>query len=365
MTTEPRGGHPYYMYDAIQKQPEKVEELLRERSGAVKEAAAQVLKRQRLHLVGIGTSWHAALVAEFWMREAGGWHNRVRAWNSFEFASYPPPLGAEDVVIIITHTGAKRSSLRAFEIAKERGAFTICLSSTGADPIVETASVVLRTCERDRSAAFTISYTSALAVLGLLAVEVRRGVDADEAAQLEDQLKALPQAMNRVLNQDTQIKELASRYSKSSRFYFVGWGGNAASAYEAALKMKETSFTVTEGFELEQLLHGPFLSSDRETLLTLIAPPGPGYERAREIAQAFATVGASTVALVAEGDKELTKVTTDALYQPSVPDLWSPLSYIVPLQLFTYYVALKQGRNPDLFRRDDPVYAEVRQHISL
>lgn len=365
MTTTPRSGHPYYMYDAVQKQPERIEELLRDRAGPVREAAAQILKRQRLHLVGVGTSWHAALVGEFWMRRVAGWHHRVQAWNSFEFASYPPPLGPEDSVVIITHSGAKASSLRSLDIALGSGAFTICLSSTESEPTVERANMVLRTCERERSAAFTISYTSALALLGLLAVELRRSVDKKIAAQTEKELKALPQAMRQSLNQEGRIRELAARYARSSRFYFAGWGGNRAMAYEAALKMKEANYTITEGFELEQLLHGPFVSSDPQMLLTLIAPQGPGYKRACEIAKTFYIIGAPTLALVTEGDKELTRLATSFVPQPQVSDMWSPLIYIIPLQLFTYRVSLEHGKNPDLFRRQEDSYAQARQSIGL
>jgi glucosamine--fructose-6-phosphate aminotransferase (isomerizing) len=129
--------------------------------------------------------------------------------------------------------------------------------------------------------------------------------------------------------------------------------------------MKEASYTITEGFQLEQLFHGPFLSSDPQTLLTLIAPPGPGRHRTAEIAQAFSIIGAPVLALSAEGDETLSKLASDTLYLPPTPDLWSPLTYVVPLQLFTYHVASALNKNPDVFRRDDPLYAEVRRRISL
>ncbi len=149
MTTQPRTGHPYYMYDAIRLQPERVQQMLSDRATQAKEAASQILKRRRLHLVGIGTSWHAALVAEFWMREVGGWHYQAKAWNAAEFVAYPPPLGTEDAVVIITHSGAKGSPLQALDMAKKVGALTICLSSSEAEPTVQHADLVLQTCERE------------------------------------------------------------------------------------------------------------------------------------------------------------------------------------------------------------------------
>ncbi len=183
---------------------------------------------------------------------------------------------------------------------------------------------------------------------------MRRHTDPIAAKSLESQLMSLPQTIERVFSQEPQISEMASKYARSSRFYFTGWGGNRATAYEAALKMKEASYAITEGFQMEQLLHGPFLSSDPKTLLTLLAPLGQGYPRAREMALAFSIIGASSLALVPDGDKGLASEAADIIYMPPVSDIWSPLVYVVPLQLFTYYVSLEFGKTPTSFVATNP-----------
>ena len=123
MTTqaERRTAHPYYMYDAIQGQPEAIARVLSEETGSVATLARSVADSRRVHVVGIGTSWHASLVGEHLLREVGGLAN-VRAWNSFEFCAYPPELASEDVVIVLSHRGTKRYSAQALQLAKSAGA---------------------------------------------------------------------------------------------------------------------------------------------------------------------------------------------------------------------------------------------------
>ena len=132
-----------------------------------------------------------------------------------------------------------------------------------------------------------------------------------------------------------------------------------------ALKSKETSTADGEGFQIEQILHGPFCSVDQECLVTLIAPPGPGYQRAVDVARASGEVGAPVWALVQEGDTVLSDLATEAFSLPVMPELWSPLAYVVPLQLFTYHLALARGFNPDLFQQDNAKQAAARVHYQL
>ena len=155
------------------------------------------------------------------------------------------------------------------------------------------------------------------------------------------------------------------RFQGQRRFICAGWGGNTANAYEVALKIKETSGCDSEGLHIEQILHGPFCSVNSECLVTLIAPPGAGYERGMNIARASGEVGAPVWALVQEGDSELSALATEAFEMPAVDEFWSPLVYVAPLQLFTYYLALARGRHPDLFQQDIPAQAAARKHYDL
>ena len=362
---EVRLGHPYYMHEAIHQQPEAVAAMLEQHAKATIDAAVTLAQKRRIYLVGIGTSWHAALTAEHWFRHFCRGQPEAQAWHSFEFVAYPPPLSADDAAIIISHRGTKTYSFEALDVARERGALTIAITSTNPGPRIMAADLKFHTLEQERSAAFTVSYTAALAVLAQLAVQMGAIVGGSPAGESLDELDELPTLMQGVLDRQQTVDDLARRYSNKERYVFTGWGPNTAQAYEVALKIQETSYRSTEGFQVEQLLHGPFLATTGDRLMTLIAPPGPGYDRSVAIARAAAELGAPVWALTQEGDETLALASTETFSLPPVAEIWSPFLYILPLQLFSYYLSLANGSNPDSFRRDQPPFAAAMSHYSL
>jgi glucosamine--fructose-6-phosphate aminotransferase (isomerizing) len=360
------------MHDAILRQPQVMAEMLRRHDAGAREVAATLAQKRRLHLVGIGTSWHAALVAHHWFQQLAPEGPEAHAWHSFEFCAYPPPLGRDDAVIVISHRGTKTYSFQALELAQSRGAYTVAITATNPGPRIQVADAHLTTVEQERSAAFTVSYTAALTVLALLALALALGRqasdatrDANGAARLREQLEAVPAAVAQVLAGETAIQETARRFQDCQRFISVGWGPNTGNAYEVALKLKETSAVDSEGIQVEQLLHGPFCSVDPRCLLTLIAPPGPGSQRAEDIARAASAAGAPVWGLVQQGDSRLAELCSASFPLPAVPEIWSPLVYIIPLQLFTYHLALARGAHPDLFQQNNPRQAAARRHYNL
>ena len=354
------------MYDAIHQQPQAIEEMLRKHGTSVQEVAANLAKKRRLYVVGIGTSWHAALVAQHWFRRCCARALEVQAWHSFEFCAYPPPLNEEDAVVVISHRGTKTYSFQALEMAKATSAYTVSITATDPGPRIQVAHAVFNTIEQERSAAFTVSYTTALTVLALLAIAVGSWTDSsEELPLLRAQQEEVPQMVTQVLAHQTAVQQAARKFQSRNRFICVGWGPNTANAYEVALKIKETSASDSEGLQVEQLLHGPFCFVDQRCLVTLIAPPGPGYERALNITRASLEVGAGVWALVQEGDELLSDMATESFPMPPVAEFWSPLVYVQPLQLFTYYLAVARGTHPDLFQQNNEKQAAARRHYDL
>ncbi len=363
---EVRLGHPYFMYDAIMRQPQAMEEMLRKHASQVQPVAAELARKKRVHLVGIGTSWHAALIARHWFKKFAGATLSVEAWHSFEFCSYPPALDGDDAVIVISHRGTKTYSFLALETAKSRGAYTAAITSTDPGPRITVADAQFTTVEQERSSAFTVSYTSALMVLAMLAAALGSWTDeSGDVAHLRAQLEETPVAASQVLARQAEVQQAVRRFQSRERFICAGWGPNTGNAYEVALKIKETSTCNSEGLQIEQLLHGPFCSVDEKCLVTLISPPGPGYERALNVARAAAEVGAPVWGLVQTGDALLSDLTTLNFALPAVPEFWSPLVYVLPLQLFTYYLSVARGAHPDQFQQNDPRQAAARRHYEL
>ena len=150
MTQQPeiRQAHPYFMYDAIIGQPEAMAQMLDRHAAGAKEIAEVLATKRHIYIVGIGTSWHAVLVAEHWFRRFAGPNIQVQGWHSFEFCGYPPSLGPDDAVIIISHRGTKTYSFLALELAKVKGAYTVAVTSTDPGPRLHVADVSLHTVSR-------------------------------------------------------------------------------------------------------------------------------------------------------------------------------------------------------------------------
>src|SRR5437667_94366 len=271
----PRAGHPYYMHDAIYAQPGALRLVTRGQGELIAGAAARLKTMDRMLLSGIGTSWHATLVGELLMAHAGRLGHRARAFHSFEFKSYWPEPDARTGVIVVSHRGSKRYSVEALAKARAGGGVGVAITGKGAEGLAS-ADYVLRTVDQEKSAAHTVSYTCALALLAALS---------------------------------------------------------------AALEPDDVVF--------------------------LVAPPGPARERCLAVARVATEVGAPVVALAREDDREIASLATETIAIPPVPELLSPILTVVPLQLFTYHLALVRRVNPDTMRGDQPAHGRALAGLAL
>jgi glucosamine--fructose-6-phosphate aminotransferase (isomerizing) len=350
-----RQGHPYHMHDAIQAQPDAFARAVERNETDAEVFAAESASCRRLFLVGIGTSHHAAVVGEHLFRAYGGGVD-VRASHSFDFALYGPNLEPDDVVVAVSHRGTKRYTALALQRAREAGCKTALVTGEG-DAETPEVDFLFRTVAQERSAAHTVSYTGAIAVLSLLASRLghrRTGEETLDAGLLQNEV---PAALRETLGLEDEVAGLAREHLDRRRIWLVGAGPSAVTATETALKIKETSYLQAEGLPTETMLHGPFQCVEAEDLFVLIAPEGPARERTLEIAGLAAEVGAPVV-VVGDGSGN-TSAGVTSLTVPSVPEPFSALTCLVPLQLFSYHLALARGTNPDSFRAEDPRFAKA------
>jgi glucosamine--fructose-6-phosphate aminotransferase (isomerizing) len=346
------------MHDAIYAQPGALRLLLRGQEEALAAAAERLRTMERVVLSGIGTSWHATLVGELLLAHVGRLGHRVRAFHSFEFKNYWPEPDARTGVIVVSHRGTKRFSLEALSKAKASAGIEVVITGKGSGQGLTIADYTLRTVAQESSAAHTVSYTCAMYLLAALAAEM----GGDE--EIRHELQAIPDQVATLLGQEAW-DGLAARFADRRCFYFIGGGPNTATALEAALKMNEANHARTVGMNCEQFLHGPWAALEAADVVFVVAPPGPAYERCLAVARAAHEVGAPVVALVRESDREISALAAETIAIPEVNELLSPILAVVPLQLFTYHLALHRGVNPDTMRGDQPAHGRARGAISL
>jgi len=341
-----RSGHPYHMHDAIYAQPGALRLLLRGQGEVLAKAATGLAAASHVWLTGVGTSWHAALAGELLLAQVGRLGARVRAINAFELLHYGPAAASGEGCVVISHRGQSPSGPAAVTRARAAGGVTVAITGKGGDGLAA-AEHVLRTVEQEASGCHTVSYTTAVAMLASLAAAI--GHD-DEIGH---QLDAIPDQLAFLLGQEAW-ESLAERFGGRRRYWFVGGGPNVATAYEAALKLSEAAWASAIGLECEQFLHGPWAALEPDDVVFVIAPPGPSHARCHDVARVAAGIGATVVALVAEADREIGPLAAETIALPEVPELLSPITAAVPLQLLIYHFAVRAGANPDTVRDQTP-----------
>ncbi|MGH3148788.1 MAG: SIS domain-containing protein, partial [Rubrobacter sp.] len=162
----------------------------------------------------------------------------------------------------------------------------------------------------------------------------------------------MPAALRASLDTEDGATDLAREHVGRRRIWLLGGGPGAVTAQEVALKIKETSYLQAEGMPTETMLHGPFQCVEADDLFVLVAPSGAARERTLEVAELAGEVGAPYV--VVGGDPA-----PGRLAMPEVPEPFSALTCVVPLQFFSYHLALVRGTNPDSFRGEDPRFARA------
>jgi len=272
--------------------------------------------------------------------------------QSFEMVAYLPGLRPDDVVIAVSHSGTSHMTIRALERARRSGVETVLITGFPESEAARVAQHVLVTgFDEEHSWAHTASYTAALTSLAALA---------NNLAAPEEQLdlSPLPAVVTEVLELEEMTHRLAANLVVAERsgivpsIVLVGGGPNAFTAREAQLKLLETSYVRPLAFELEQTLHGALGAVTRDTLVMVVAPHGASTDRAAELCRALHRLEVHPVVFCGSDNADVFSE-AHRFVMPDVPEVISPIATVVPLQLFSYFLSVGRGNNPDLIHRDD------------
>jgi glucosamine--fructose-6-phosphate aminotransferase (isomerizing) len=343
------------MYQTIHRQPAELQRLLADGWGPAAEAADLLAGARRVFVTGVGTSLHASMMGGWLLRAAG---LDARHVLSADLALYPDSfaLGPADAVVVMAHTGVKTVSAEAMARAVAAGATVLSVGSLTAEH--PGSRLVLRTVEREKSAAYTASHLAAQFVLAQVATILGERRGAAGIAGFRTGLERLPDLVEEVLRREGEV-ELIARAAVGKRVYVAGAGPNEVAAIEAVIKVREAAYGWIDALALEQFLHGPMVAVNAGDLAILVDVPGAAANRTGEIAAVLSAFGAD-LWLVGQADGRAPGATVFPLPGLDVlPEVLTPLLSVVPLQLLAYQMAALKGLNPDTFRRDDPIYKEA------
>ena len=362
-----RTRHPFHTYDMIRGIPAAFRETLRRLAAPAAEEGARLADRSSLVVTGCGTASYAARLAAHF---ASSPSDRIRSSevDAFELSAYGPRLDRRSAVIGISHSGITKTTVDALRGAKDRGARTVGITHFPGRPIADASDAVLVAGDGpDLSRCHTKCYVAGALAAAMVALEWRVAAGGEPRAAIQsvqEKLSTLPSLMENVLRGSEGPAERLAGEMLPRRFLGVfGAGPNLPTALETALKLRESSFLPVQGMELEDFVHGSWQPLDRESLIFVVATEGHAQARAMDLLQAAHAVGAHTVAVVTEGDREVTELADIAFPVPRVDEILSPFLNIIPLYLYAYYSSVMRGHNPDFLRYLEPAYWQARQFI--
>lgn len=310
----------------------------------------------RLVFVGIGTSYHAALAGENQARTYGGGRWPTLALPAFELADPSRALPPGDSAFFFSASGETALTLQAQERWKEAGRPSVLLSATANSPSSAlTDSVVLTRQADEASWTHTVSYTAAVcashALFGTWAGAPASELDIDVASA----------GVAAAVASESSVVTAAERLSGCDRILLLGSGAGEVAAREGALKVREAAgrFVTTAG--IEEALHGILPSVNERTAVIAVVTTDYERQRARSVARAVAELGAPTWTIdlgAASGDDQ-------GLALPAVPSGLVPAVGAIPLQLLAYWLAVGDGKNPDVMGLDDAQRLAARRTFGI
>jgi glucosamine--fructose-6-phosphate aminotransferase (isomerizing) len=352
-----RGGYAHFMLKEIMEQPESIRNTMRgrlleeegaARTGGLNLSEDDLLEIDRVVLTACGTSWHAALIGEYLIEEHGRIPCEVEYASEFRYRN--PILDENTLVVGISQSGETADTLAALREAKRHGAHTIGIVNVVGSTIArEVEGGIYLHAGPEIGVASTKAFTSQVTALALLTLRLARlrHLSVLQGRAIVQALQKLPEQVERVLANAAVIENVAERFARTTNALYLGRGYNFPVALEGALKLKEISYIHAEGYPAAEMKHGPIALIDDMMPVIVVAPQDGTYAKIVSNVQEVKARGGRVIAVVTEGDQEITKLADHVFAIPQTIDPLTPILSVLPLQLFAYYIAVRRGCDVD------------------
>jgi glutamine---fructose-6-phosphate transaminase (isomerizing) len=353
-----RGEYRHYMLKEIHEQPQAIADTLEGRiaGGHVLteifgiDARELLTKTRNVHLVACGSSYHAALVARYWIEGLAGIPCNVEIASEYRYRDVVVP--SDTLFATISQSGETADTLAALKLAKTRGYLTtLAICNVPESSIIRESALTLMTrAGPEIGVASTKAFTTQLTALALLALELARhhGLALTRYQALVHQLETLPGAIRDALALDASIKQMAERFVAKDHTLFLGRGTQFPIAMEGALKLKEISYIHAEAYPAGELKHGPLALVDENMPVIAVAPNDHLLEKLKSNLEEVRARGGELYVLAdADVAAHMPKGNGHLLVLPACGEMIAPIVFTVPLQLLAYHVAVLRGTDVD------------------
>ncbi|SHE68904.1 glucosamine--fructose-6-phosphate aminotransferase (isomerizing) [Psychroflexus salarius] len=353
-----KAGYDHFMLKEIYEQPDAIRDTYRGRmlpqKGLIKMSGIndnidRLMNAKRIIIVACGTSWHAGLVAEYIFEDLARIPVEVEYASEFRYRN--PVISKEDVVIAISQSGETADTMAAIKIAKENGAFVFGVCNVvGSSISRETHAGAYTHAGPEIGVASTKAFTTQITVLSLIALKL--GKTKGEISQSDfhaylNELELIPEKVEKTLLTNNMVEKVAEAYKNAKNCLYLGRGYNFPVALEGALKLKEISYIHAEGYPAAEMKHGPIALIDEMMPVIVIATKKGHYEKVVSNIQEIKSRKGKIIAVVTEGDTSVKKMADHILEVPETFEALTPLLTTIPLQLLSYHIAVKLGKNVD------------------
>jgi len=338
------------MLREIREQPEALRTILNETRPKIRAMAEAIWTSHHpatFFLTGCGSSYYAAMIPAHCFSFSLGLDGR--ALPSSEFVWYAPgPNDCSPILVSLSRSGKTSESVAAIRKAVKLRIPSIAVTSESASTMSEECDYSLDTgVPTDESVIMTKTFTGGALAATLLGIEFARAQGETPIPEvLERELSTLPEDADRVVSSVQDQTKNRAESTKASRFIYLGSGGNYGSCLEGALKLRETSYVASECYHPMEFRHGPFAELEEGIQVIPVIPKGKNIQEQLALLKEMAATGATITPI--SNEPEVTETYKNSIVMPdSVGSELAPILYMIPLQLFAYYYAVKQGRNPD------------------
>jgi glucosamine--fructose-6-phosphate aminotransferase (isomerizing) len=360
-----KGGFKHFMQKEIFEQPRAVRDTFIGRISldtgkafldSIDISESEFRDFTNIKIVACGTSWHAGLAGKFMIEKLARIPVEVDYGSEFRYRD--PIVDARTLVIAISQSGETADTLAAQREAKADGAKSLGICNVVGSMLTREANGTIYThAGPEIGVASTKAFTAQLTALAVLAIylgQVRGKLQTDEARRLMQELTNIPQKMEAILRRDSQCKELAHQFFRTTDFLYLGRGIHYPIALEGALKLKEISYIHAEGYPAGEMKHGPNALIDENLPVVVIATRDDSdpasvqrYEKTVSNLQEVRARDGIVISIVTEGDRVARESSQHVIEIGTAPEIFSPILEIVPLQLLAYHIAVRRGCDVD------------------
>ncbi|VVM94357.1 Glutamine--fructose-6-phosphate aminotransferase [isomerizing] [Pseudomonas fluorescens] len=353
-----KGEFRHYMLKEIHEQPAVVQRTLEGRLSQNQvlveafgpQAAELFAKVRNVQIVACGTSYHAGMVARYWLEELAGIPCQVEVASEFRYRKVV--VQADTLFVTISQSGETADTLAALRNAKELGYLaSLAICNVGISSLVRESDLTLLTqAGREIGVASTKAFTTQLVGLLLLTLslgQVRGTLANGVEATLVEELRRLPARLEKALAMDSIVEKVAELFAEKNHTLFLGRGAQFPVAMEGALKLKEISYIHAEAYPAGELKHGPLALVDNDMPVVTVAPNNELLEKLKSNLQEVRARGGELIVFADEEAGMTNGEGTHVVHMPHIHNILSPILYTIPLQLLSYYVAVLKGTDVD------------------